>query len=194
MHLRRPAAPRVEPIPEVAEKARARMAESPANAINVLATMAHNRTYSKAIGKFCQTVLLEGTTTRRQRELAILRMGWNCQAVYEFGQHTLFGLDAGITQDEIYLVTRPISQGTWSADEQALLQATDDLWADDCISDATWADLNEHFTVPEVMELITAACAYRVVSCFLNSFGVQLDEGVPGWPTPTANNVTGATS
>ena len=184
MHLRRPAAPRVEPVPEVAEKARARMAESPANAVNVIATMAHNRVFSRAIGRLSMTVLTEGEVPARQRELVILRMGWNCQAVYEFGQHTLFGRDAGLDDHEIYLSTRPLSQGGWSDADRAVLQLADDLYADDCVSDATWADLARHFPVPQVMELITAAGCYRLVSCFLNSCGVQLDEGVPGWPEP----------
>lgn len=186
MHLRRPATPRVDPIPEVAERARARMSESPANAVNVLATMAHNKVISRAIGRFAGTVLTEGAIPPRQRELVILRMGWNCQAVYEFGQHTLFGRDAGLDEREIYLVTRPLSEGGWSPADRAVLQAADDLYTDDCLTDATWADLAEHFSVPEVMEVIAAAGCYRVVSSFLNSCGVQLDDGVPGWPSPPA--------
>jgi alkylhydroperoxidase family enzyme len=184
MHMRRPASPRVDPIPEVAAKAQARMAESPANAINVLATMAHNKVISRAIGRFAGTVLTETSIPARQRELAILRMGWNCQAVYEFGQHTLFGRDAGLDDGEIYRTTRPLSEGGWSPADLAVLQATDDLYTDDCLSDATWRDLGEHFSVPQVMEIIAAAGCYRVVSSFLNSCGVQLDAGVPGWPSP----------
>ncbi|MPY93570.1 MAG: hypothetical protein GEV08_11065 [Acidimicrobiia bacterium] len=186
MHLRRPATPRVEPIPEVAAKARARMAESPANAVNVLATMAHNKVISRAVGRFAATVLTEGAVPARQRELVILRMGWNCQAVYEFGQHTLFGRDAGLEEAEIYLVTRPLGEGGWSDADRAVLQAADDLYTDDCLSDATWRDLGAHFSVPEVMEIIAAAGCYRVVSSLLNSCGVQLDEGVPGWPAPAS--------
>jgi alkylhydroperoxidase family enzyme len=154
--------------------------------------MAHNKTISKAIGRFAGTVLTETTIPARQRELAILRMGWNCQAVYEFGQHTLFGRDAGLDDREIYLVTRPLSQGNWSDADRAVLQATDDLYTDDCVTDATWADLGKHFSVPEVMEIIASACCYRVVSSFLNSCGVQLDEGVPGWPAAAAPSTTGA--
>ena len=191
MHTRRPARARVEPRPNVMAKARERMAGSPANAVNVTATMAHNPVFSKAIGRFAATVLTEGEIPPRQRELVILRMGWNCQAVYEFGQHTLFGRDAGLTDEEIYLVTRPLSQGPWADDDRAALQLVDDLYADDCISDATWDDVGRHFSVGQVMELIAAAGCYRVVSGFLNSFGVELDEGVPGWPTPPGDAATG---
>lgn len=184
MHLARPAAPRLEPIPRVLERAREVMTESPVNAVNVLATMAHNRTMSKALGNFCQTVLFGGELPRRQVEIAVLRMGWNCQAVYEFGQHTLFGRDAGLSEDEIYFTTRPINQGGWSPADAAILQLVDDLYADDCVSDSSWAEATQHFSAPDLVHLVAAAGCYRVVSGFLNSAGVELDDGVPGWPTP----------
>jgi alkylhydroperoxidase family enzyme len=183
MHEARPVTPRLEPIPAVAAKAREAMKSQPINAVNVTATMAHNRTMSRAIGKFAQTVLFEGELPRRQVELAVLRMGWNCQSVYEFGQHTLFGRDAGLTDSEIYATTRPLSEGSWSPADRAILQLVDDLYTDDCVSDATWQAATQHFSVPDVIHLIAAAGCYRTVSGFLNSAGVQLDEGVPGWPT-----------
>lgn len=183
MHLARPSAPRLEPIPKVVERARENMKSSPVNAVNVVATMAYNRTISKALGGFAQTVLFDGDLPRRQVEIAVLRMGWNCQAVYEFGQHTLFGRDAGLSDEEIYFTTRPIVQGGWSAADAAILQIVDDLYADDCVSDATWAQAEEHFSVPDIVHLIAAGGCYRVISGFLNSTGVELDEGVPGWPS-----------
>jgi 4-carboxymuconolactone decarboxylase len=182
MHQARPSVPRLQPIPEVMEKARERMKSSPVNAVNVVATMAHNRTLSKAFSTFAQGVLFDGGLPRRIVELAVLRMGWNCQAIYEFGQHTLFGRDVGLSDAEIYFVTRPLNQHSWAADERAALQAVDDLYADDCVSDAAWAAASEHFNESEIVHLLMAAGCYRVVSGFLNSAGVQLDEGVPGWP------------
>ena len=37
----------------------------------------------------------------RERELVILRTGFNCGSGYEFTQHTRIGLDAGLTEAEI---------------------------------------------------------------------------------------------
>ena len=118
MHMKRPATPRLEPIPAIAAKAREAMKSQPINAVNVTATMAHNRTMAKAIGSFAQTVLFGGDLPRRQVEITVLRMGWNCQAVYEFGQHTLFGRAAGLSDAEIYFTTRPASEGPWSAPDR----------------------------------------------------------------------------
>src|SRR4051794_10433738 len=187
MHMARPTAPRVQPIEKVAVRAREAMKSQPINAVNVTATMAHNRVLSKAFGPFAQAVLFGGDLPRRQVEIAVLRMGWNCQSIYEFGQHTLFGRDAGLSDAEIYLSTRPISEGSWSDAERVILQLVDDLYADDCVADATWAAATEQFDESGIVHLLFAAGCYRTVSGLLNSCGVALDDGVPGWPTaPTS--------
>ncbi len=186
MHQARPSAPRLEPVPEVVVKAREWMKKSPVNAVNVTATMAHNRTLAKAFGGFAQGVLFDGGLPRRIVELAVLRMGWNCQAIYEFGQHTLFGKDVGLTDAEIFWVTRPLNQHDWAPNERAALQCVDDLYADDCVGDAAWNEARKHYNESEMVHLLMAAGCYRVVSGFLNSCGVVLDEGVPGWPLPPA--------
>jgi alkylhydroperoxidase family enzyme len=182
MALRRPPSARVQPLEEAMAKAREAMKGMPHNAVNVRSTMAHHPGMARAFGGFANFVLNEAQTPRRQRELVILRMGWNCQARYEFGQHTMFGLAHGVTKEEVSAVTRPVSQHAWSDEDRVLLQMVDDLYTDDCVSDSTWTDLTAHWITPEIMEFVMAALCYRVVSGFLNTCGVELDEGVPGWP------------
>lgn len=184
MHFARPTAPRIEPREDLLDKIRERQRNSPVNAVNVSATLARNKTINRAFGPFAQAVLFEGGLSRRNVELAVLRMGWNCQAVYEFGQHTLFGLDAGLTPGEIYAVTRPLNQHPWTDEERIVLQTVDELYADDCVGDDTWKAAAAIFNDAEMLHLVMAAGCYRVVSGVLNSCGVQLDDGVPGWPTP----------
>ena len=183
MHLRRPAQPRVEPLAWAVDKARERVkTATPMNPVNVSATLANSKVLSKIVGGSAGVVMAGSNTEPRLREFVILRMGWNCQSIYEFGQHQLGALAIGVSQDEIYLLTRPLSQGNWTPAEAALLQMVDDLYADDCVSDATWADLTAQFDTSLIMEYIGAAMSYRMVSAILNSCGVQLDEGVPPWP------------
>ncbi|MDH4144589.1 MAG: carboxymuconolactone decarboxylase family protein [Acidimicrobiia bacterium] len=187
MHFARPSSPRIEPRADLLERIREAQKGSPVNAINVAGTLAKNKPINRAFGPFAQAVLFEGGLSRRIVELAVLRMGWNCQAIYEFGQHTLFGRDVGLSDAEIYAVTRPLNQHAWADDERIVLQAVDELYADDCVGDATWAAAAERFSEAELIHLVMAAGCYRVVSGVLNSCGVQLDEGVPGWPTPPSS-------
>ena len=182
MALRRPTRARVAPDPKAAEEARERMRDMPHNAVNVSATMALHPGLAKALGGLAGYVLNEAAVPRRQRELVILRMGWNCQARYEFGQHTLYGKANGVSDDEVVAVTRPLGCHPWSDEDRVLWQMTDDLYTDDCVSDATWAELTKRWDTPEIIEFVCSALTYRVVSGFLNTFGVELDDGVPGWP------------
>ncbi len=183
MHIARPAAPRVHPREDLVERIREAQRDSPVNAVNVAGTLAKNKPLNRTFGPFAQAILFEGGLSRRNVELAVLRMGWNCQAIYEFGQHTLFGLDAGLTDAEIYFVTRPLDQHDWTPEERTVLQAVDELYADDCIGEVTWQAAAAIFSEAELLHLVMAAGCYRLVSGVLNSCGVQRDEGVPGWPT-----------
>lgn len=45
--------------------------------------------------------LANGKLPARDRELLILRTGWNCSAEYEWGQHAVLGIGAGLTQAEV---------------------------------------------------------------------------------------------
>jgi hypothetical protein len=113
-------------------------------------------------------ILNKGSIPPRQRELVILRMGWNCQSRYEFGQHTLMARAVGLTDDEILHLTRPPDMWPWSADDR--------------VSEQTWLELTAHFSDSTILEYMAATLFYRAISGVLNSCGVELDEGVPGWP------------
>ena len=65
--------------------------------------------------------------------------------------------------------------------DKLLLQATDELHDDAHISDTTWAGLSKHYDTQQMMDLVFTVGQYNLVSMALNSFGVQLDEGLPGW-------------
>ena len=153
------------------------------NAANIRATLAHHPGLAQAMAAMGGAILSGGTVAPRQRELAILRMGWNCQARYEFGQHTLMARSVGVSDSEITAVTEPLSVFEWSPHDRAVLEMVDELYHHDCVSDHTWQTLSAWYDGPLMLELMSVALFYRVVSGLLNSCGVELDPGVPGWPT-----------
>lgn len=177
MPMRRPSTPRIAPADIATTPVTSVM-----NAVNVRATLAHNPVVARGVAALGGALLNEGTIPPREREIAILRMGWNCQSVYEFGQHTLMARSVGLSPREIYDLTRPIDCGTWSAGDAAVVQMVDELYTDDCVSDATFAELATRWSHREILELMAAALCYRMISGLLNSCGVALDDGVPGWP------------
>ena len=107
------------------------------------------------------------------RELLILRTGWNAQAVYEWAKHV-----GSVGRARAHgLEPRWIAQGRdatgWNANELALIAAADEMYRDTMISDATWATLSERYDTHQLMSIAMTAARYRMVSMTLNAFGVQ---------------------
>jgi alkylhydroperoxidase family enzyme len=121
----------------------------------------------------------------RTRELVILRIGWDCQSAYEWAQHVgSFGKarEMGLPIEKI--ARGPAAPG-WSAAEQALLTATDELYRDSTISDRTWSALSQQFDAPTILNVIASVAQYRQVSVALNTFGVPGEPGDEPLPTIT---------
>lgn len=177
--------PRVAPLApeEWDEKARDVMAPfvEQGRAYNIFTTLAHHPDLMRRWLVFANHVLGKSTLGIRERELVILRIGYLCRAGYEWGQHVEIARRAGMSDDEIRAAqTGPETPGLAELD-RLLLAATDELHRDAHISDATWNGLSEHFTTQQLMDLVFTVGQYNLVSMALNSFGVQLDEGLPGW-------------
>ena len=152
-----------------------------AEPFNIFKTMVHHPDLARRWLVFGNHILGKSTLPPREREMLILRIGYLCQAGYEWGQHVVIGKRVGMTVADINACkTGPTTQGLSDSD-RLLLQATDELHADAHISDATWAGLVEHFDTRQMMDLVFTVGQYNMVSMALNSFGVQLDEGLPGW-------------
>jgi 4-carboxymuconolactone decarboxylase len=149
----------------------------------VFTTMVRNRGLFRKWMPF-GAKLLAGKVAGRDRELAILRVGWRCQARYEWGQHVLAGRRVGLTDDEIRRIKVGPDADGWSARDAAILRAVDELHDDACVTDATWAELELFYADPQLIELVFLIGEYHLVSFALNSVGVQPDEGLPGLDAP----------
>ena len=148
--------------------------------LNITRTLAHYPELSSAWGHFARHVLGGSSLPERDRELVILRMGWNCQSGYEFGQHRRIGQQAGLTLEEVERVKQGPGHDAWTAHEAALLQAADELHSDAFVSDETWNKLAETYDTRQMMDVVFAAGQYNLVSMALNTLGVQLEPGTPG--------------
>jgi alkylhydroperoxidase family enzyme len=118
----------------------------------------------------------------RDREILIIRIGWLCQSEYEWAQHVRIGKSVGLTDADIERITEGPSAAGLSEHDRLLLLATDELHKDAHISDATWDALSETYDTKQMMDVVFAVGEYNLVSMALNSFGVQLDEGLEGFP------------
>ncbi len=107
------------------------------------------------------------------RELLILRTGWNAQAVYEWAKHVG---SVGRARDR-GLEPLWIAQGRdatgWADYERTLIDAANEMYRYSMISDETWASLSGRYDTHQMMSVAATAARYRMVSMSLNAFGVQ---------------------
>jgi 4-carboxymuconolactone decarboxylase len=136
----------------------------------------------KWFGGFANHVYSGSSLSPRHREILILRIGWLCRAEYEFGQHTDIGKTVGLTDEEIKRITEGPKAAGWDPFEATLVRATDELYYDAFITDATWNILAKSYNQQQLMDLVATVGQYNLVSMMLNTFGVQLDKGVSGFP------------
>ena len=146
---------------------------------NIFKTLAHHPNLMRRWLVFGNHVLFKSTLSARERELLILRIGWLCQAEYEWGQHVRIGREAGLTDEEIHRIKTGPDAGEWNEQDRLLLKATDELHTDAHISDPTWQELSKYYNIQQLMDVVFTVGQYNLVSMALNTLGVQLDEGLP---------------
>ncbi|MFN2465687.1 MAG: carboxymuconolactone decarboxylase family protein [Candidatus Dormibacteria bacterium] len=149
--------------------------------LNIFRTLRHNEELFKAFARFGGHLLRDGRVPAREREIVILRTGWRASSEYEFGQHTVLGRAAGLSDDEIARIAEA-GEGQWDAGDQALVDMVDELCENNAVSEPTWTALTGRWDDGTVMELLLLAGFYRLVSGFLNSVQVALEPATPGWP------------
>ncbi len=179
--------PRIRPLPdsvlnETKKKILSGRTTPDGRIYNIYKTLAHHPDLMEKWLTFAGYIFRGSTLPPRDREILILRIGWLCRCEYEFGHHTPLGQTAGLTQDEIARVAAGPDAPEWDPFETALLRAANELHSEANISDATWKVLAGRYDEKQLLDLVMTVGQYNLVSMFLNTCGVQLEEGFPGFP------------
>jgi alkylhydroperoxidase family enzyme len=125
--------------------------------------------------------LFNGVLTVRDRELAILRTGWLCQAPFEFGEHVKLGKRlASLSDAEIERVTQGSAAPGWSAHDRAVIRAAEELHAAAMVSDETWAVLSKSLNEKQLIELLMVVGHYQKVAFIQNALRIRLTPDNPG--------------
>jgi alkylhydroperoxidase family enzyme len=179
--------PRIEPVQRdawtAAQEAILKPYEKSGRLFNVFTTMANHPDLARDWLTFATHVLRRNTLPPRERELLILRIGWLCNSEYEWGQHVRIGEVEGLTDHDIERIAAGPAAAGLSDNDRLLLKAVDELHANAMISTETWQALAKVYDQRQMMDLVFTVGQYNLVSMALNSFGVQLDEGLEGFPT-----------
>jgi alkylhydroperoxidase family enzyme len=155
------------------------MRRSDGEVLNIFATLAHHPDLLRRWLVFAAHVLSKNTLPPRDRELLILRTGWNCKSRYEWGQHVVIARECGLSDAEIEMVKEGPAATGWQAPDRSLLVAADELHTSSAMSDPTWQALSGVYTTEQLLDIIATVGNYHLVAMFLNTTRVELDPGVP---------------
>ncbi|MEH6607033.1 MAG: carboxymuconolactone decarboxylase family protein [Pseudomonadales bacterium] len=158
--------------------------------LNVHSLMAHNPLLLKAWWNFRNYSVNGGELGRRQAELVILRVAVHMRAWYEWGSHVDRSLACGLSLTEIERVAQGGRAEGWSDNDSVLLDAVDELIADHGLGETCLQQLSEHYSVPQILDIMAIHGMYVILACMINTWGLELDDHVqtalPATVTPAA--------
>lgn len=125
-------------------------------------------------------VLYNGLIPARERELAVLRVGWLCRAPYEWGQHVAIGKRVGLSDEEVARVRLGSRTPGWTTHEAAILRGVEELLDDKALSDATYATLAASWSEAQMIEFPQMVGQYVSIAFVQNSLRVPLEPGNGG--------------
>jgi alkylhydroperoxidase family enzyme len=160
------AVPRVEPMPGTGANNPRTFGVCPE-----LAKARNGSTYVNSIS------MLGKTGRERDRELLILRIGWNSLSEYEWSEHV--GRVGGARKMGLPIerITMGPNAPGWDPFEANLLRFADEMYRDSVVSDRTWKALSERYDTRLLIDATITTANYRMISMALNILGVQVNPG-----------------
>ncbi|CAN7323577.1 carboxymuconolactone decarboxylase family protein [Phenylobacterium sp. LjRoot219] len=177
--------PRVAPPAEITDEMRAMCTSPRGYAIHGVlpanyAILLHTPEFLRHYRPLGNHLLVDGVLAPRDRELAILRVGWLSKVPYVWGEHVTIGKKCGLTSADIERVIEGSAAAGWTDHERAILAAVEELLADALISDPTWEVLARTLEQAQLVELPMLIGYYQQLAFFMNSLRVPLRAANPG--------------
>jgi 4-carboxymuconolactone decarboxylase len=143
----------------------------------IIQAMANHPSLGKVYNLWGKHFLMENSLNTRQLEIIILRVSWLIKSAYEWHNHVGYGMNAGITLEEIAAIRDFPEGGDWNAEETALLRACNEQIGENRIGDETWGALTQFFDKRQLMDLTFTIGHYAMTGWAIASFGVPIEGG-----------------
>ncbi len=142
---------------------------------NIFTTLGQDPRLFRVWLRYSAQLMPFGRLPRRDTELVILRVAWQCRCAYEWHQHVPIALRVGLTPDEVAGVAASSPAQGFTARQQALLTAGDELLAARALSDSTWSALQAALGTREVIELCLLIGNYLGLAATIGGLGIQIE-------------------
>lgn len=148
--------------------------------LNIFRMLAGGEGLLRAFSRFGNHLLFKTELDPVLREIAILRVGVLSDATYEMHQHDRIARDIGMSEELIVAIRAGADDPVFDELQAAVMRYTDDVVVNVRASDATFDPLRDALSVQELQELTVTIGFYMLVSRFLETFGVDIEDAHTG--------------
>ena len=150
--------------------------------LNIYRMLANSEAGLKGFVRMGNALLYRCELDAGLRELSIVRVGRLSRAAYEVFQHERIAREAGVAEEKIAaLRDATIEAPAFTDHEKAVLRYTDDVVRNVKASDKTLKAIQAFLSPGAVVELTLTIGYYMMVCRFLESMGVEGEEGQAEW-------------
>ena len=126
---------------------------------------------------FSEYIRFRAALPRGLAELAILVTGRYWRAEFEYYAHARLAREAGLGDEIIEAIAAGRRPGSMSAAESIVFDLCTEIYQNHRVSEVTYRRAVDALGLPQVVELVTTAGYYCMVSITLNTFRIALPPG-----------------
>ena len=147
----------------------------PDRATNLLRTLARHPPALHGLGPLAAYLRQRSMVPAVDQLLMGLRAAWLCRSEALWAELAAEARGFGLGDRDFRRVAEGPDAG-WGPWDGLMLRATDELYRDAFLSDASWDELATRYNVPQLMDTIFSGAEYILLATLANSLGVQPDE------------------
>jgi 4-carboxymuconolactone decarboxylase len=166
------------PLTELPEDIEERVSALGAHQVNLYRALAHAPGLLRAWMDFAWLLRGHTATSRRLRELMILRTALLHHSPYEWHQHRRMAREEGVTETQVAELEMWRTSTAFDECEKAALALTDAIVAGEVPSEVI-AEVDRHFEYDQRVELTVTAAFYSMVPRILDALGVPIEGTEP---------------
>jgi 4-carboxymuconolactone decarboxylase len=143
----------------------------------IIMAMANHPELAAVYNSWGKHFLMANTIPVRPMEIVILRVAWKLKSEYEWHNHVGYGVNAGLSLDEIAAIREGPDAPNWNHEDRTILRAIDEQMDIGRITDDCWAELNTFLDKKQIMDLVFTIGHYVMTSWAIASLGVMVEAG-----------------
>lgn len=153
---------------------------------NMFKTLAHTPALALATAGYLKALLSDGALPGYYKELIATRLSVLNSSEYAIAAHALSARQKGATEEQINAAKSDYESGPLTDAQKLGLRCADKMHSSARdLDDALFAQLKQHFTDPQIVELIATAAAFELFPRFVDALRLPT--------TPAPQNVVTST-